>query len=74
VRQEWDDLKRASSVRAVGSLATAMGARIGVASGVLFPLLTWLVAVADRMGKEPLCLALSSPPGAGSVLPRSPYA
>jgi hypothetical protein len=74
LRNQWDELKQQSSARAVGSLATHIGARLGVASGVLAPLVTWLCVVARRIGKETICLTLSAAPSVSSVQPRSPYA
>ena len=63
LRKEWDELKRQSSARAVGSLTTLIGAKLGVASGVLAPLVTWLCVVARRMEKEALCVMLSTTSG-----------
>jgi hypothetical protein len=60
LRAEWDSLKEKSSARAVGSLATVMGSKLGVASGVLEPMVTWLFVVAERLGTEPLCLTLAT--------------
>jgi hypothetical protein len=74
LRKEWDQLKQNSSTLAVGSLAKLIGARLGVASGVVAPLVTWLFVVAHRIGKEGLCLTLSAAPATGSVQPRTPYA
>lgn len=74
LRTQWDELAHQSTARAVVSLATLIGAKLGVASGVIAPLVTWLFVVARRMGEEELCVALSTPSGIGSVLPRSPYA
>jgi hypothetical protein len=74
LRTQWDELKQRSSALAVVSLATLIGAKLGVASGVIAPLVTWLLVVARRMGKEALCLTLPIAPGVGSVLSRSPYA
>ena len=66
LRAEWTTLTRQSSAVAVRSLAARIGARIGVASGILAPMVTWLFVVARTMGQEPLCVALSTT--------RSPYA
>ena len=74
LRKEWDELKRRSSPLAVAALATLIGAKLGIASGVIAPLVTWLFVVAGRMGMEALCLTLPTAPGVGSVLSRSPYA
>ncbi len=74
LRNDWDRLKQESPAAAVASLATLIGTKLGVASGVLAPLVTWLFVVAGRMGKEPLCLTLSAAPVVASVQVRSPYA
>jgi hypothetical protein len=74
LRLEWDELKRQSPARAVGSLATLIGAQLGVASGVIAPLVTWLFVVARRIGKDDVCLTLSATaPSIGSVQPLSPF-
>ena len=65
LRAEWDGLKQQSPALAVGSLASAMGAKLGVASGVITPLVTWLFVVARRVGKDDLCLTLSATPSMG---------
>jgi hypothetical protein len=74
LRREWDERKRNSSALAVGSLATLIGAKLGIASGVLHPLVTWLFIVAQQIGEEALCLSLSAAPSIGSVQSRIPYA
>jgi hypothetical protein len=74
VRTEWDELKEQSPALAVASLATLIGAQLGVASGVIAPLVTWLFVVARRIGKEDLCLTLSAAPSIGFVQPRPPSA
>ena len=71
LRTEWDELKQRSSVVAVRALADLIGGQLGVASGVIAPLVTWLFVVAGRIGREALCPTLST---VGSVLPRSTYA
>lgn len=73
LRRDWNGLKQTSSSRAVVSLATLIGAKLGVASGVIAPLVTWLFVVARRIGNEELCLTLSTASRIGSVLPRSSY-
>ena len=62
LRSEWDELKRQSSALAIRSLATAIGDKLGVASGVLAPLVSWLFVVERRTGKDALCLTLSAAP------------
>jgi len=73
LRLEWDELKQRSSALAVGSLAALIGAKLGVASGVVAPLVTWLFVVARRIGEEDVCLTLSAAPTVGFIQPRSPY-
>ena len=58
LRGKWEALKHQSPALAIGHLATTIGARLGVDRGVLAPLVTWLVVVARRTGKEELCLIL----------------
>ena len=72
LRKEWDEQLQRSPARAVGSLATLIGAKLGVHGGVIAPLVIWLCVVERRMGRESLCLTLSTAPGICSVLPRSP--
>lgn len=62
LRAEWAEIRRQSPSVAVGSLATLIGAKLGVTSGVIAPLVTWLFVVARRMGKEDVCLTLSASP------------
>ena len=76
LRMDWDALKQRSPALAVGSLTTLIGAKLGVASGVIAPLVTWLFVVAQRIGKDEVCLTLSAVPTSsiGFVQPGSPYA
>ena len=74
LRTGWDDLKEQSSATAVASLATLIATRLGAASGVIAPLVIWLVVAARRTGQETVCLTLSAAPGVSSVQPRSPFA
>jgi hypothetical protein len=73
LRSEWEELKLKSSASAVTSLETLIASRLGVASGVLAPLVTWLLVVTQRVGKETVCLTLSAAPDITSVQSRSPY-
>ena len=74
LRVHWDELKQRSPALAVASLATLIGAQLGVASGVIAPLVTWLFMVARRIGEEDMCLTLSAAASVGPVQPRSPVA
>jgi hypothetical protein len=74
LRVHWDELKQRSPALAVASLATLIGAQLGVASGVIAPLVTWLFMVARRIGEDDMCLTLSAAPSVGPVQPRSPVA
>jgi hypothetical protein len=60
LRMEWDELKQQSPALAVASLATLIGAKLGVAGGVVAPLVTWLFVVARRVGEDDVCLTLSA--------------
>ena len=60
LRAQWDELKEQSPAIAVGSLATVIGAKLGVASGLIAPLVTWLFVVSRRIGHEQACLTLSA--------------
>jgi hypothetical protein len=75
LRAQWDEVARRSPASAVGALAAAVGARLGVAGGVVAPLVTWLLVVARRAGAEDVCLTLSaSPSHVALVQPREPRA
>lgn len=69
LRSKWDALTKQSSSIAVFSLATIIGAKLGVAGGVIAPLVSWLFVVARRVGKDDVCLLLSAPPSVGLVQP-----
>jgi hypothetical protein len=72
LREAWDEQMLRSPTRAIGSLATLIGTRLGVAGGVVAPMVAWLIVVSRRMKKEALCLTLSAVPAVGLALPRSP--
>lgn len=74
LRSEWSELKQKSPALAVGSLSGLMGMKLGVASGVLAPMVTWLFVVALRIGRESLCVTLSTAPMPGSAQPWLPHA
>lgn len=61
LREEWTGLKQKGSGIAVGALSGAIGAKLGVASGVLAPMVIWILMVAIRIGKNGLCAALAPP-------------
>lgn len=74
LRTKWDELKQQSPSLAVGSLATLIGSTLGVASGVIAPLVTWLCVVTRRIGEDDVCLTLSAvAPRIDSVQPRVPF-
>lgn len=72
LRKGWDELKRQSPAQAVASLTTLIGDKLGVATGVLAPLVIWLFVVARRIDRETMCATLASAPGI-AILPRAPY-
>lgn len=63
LRKEGNGLQQKSSSLAVAALSGAIGAQLGVASGVVAPLVIWATIVALRIGKQAICSALSGPPG-----------
>ena len=68
LRNEWDKVRQRSSALAVGLLAKHIARKLGVASGVIAPLVTWLLVVARRLGEGDMCLTLSTAPGVGSTI------
>lgn len=62
LRKEWDSLRQKSSAMAVASLSGLVGSQLGVASGVIAPLVIWAAIVALRIGKEAACAAMTEPP------------
>lgn len=58
LRTEWSGLKDKSKHIAIASLSGAIGAQLGVAAGVVAPLVVWLIIVALKIGKEGLCRTL----------------
>jgi hypothetical protein len=72
LRAGWDALRERSPTLAVRALAARVAERIGVTGGVVAPLVTWLLVVAHRMGKDALCLALSTVSSTGAAEPWSP--
>lgn len=60
LRAEWEGRRHTSSPAAVAILATQIGATLGVASGVVLPMVTWLCVVAHRIGTDAVCAALST--------------
>ena len=73
LRTNWDELKGQSSTAAAASLATVVGERLGVARGVVAPLVTWLLLVARRDGKDDACRALSATVTSSPIQPPSPF-
>lgn len=64
LRSDWDGMRQKSSTLLISALSAAIGAKLGVASGVLVPLVVWLLVSALRIGKQALCVTLA-PPSAG---------
>jgi hypothetical protein len=62
LRHQWPTLKATSSAHAVASLTACIGAKLGVAGGVLVPMLTWLIMVARRRGREQMGFGASAVP------------
>lgn len=61
LRREWAGHREKGMQVAVGSLSGAIGAHLGVAGGILTPIVVWLLVVAIRIGKNALCQSLEVP-------------
>lgn len=73
LRKEWSTISQKSSTLAVAALSGAIGAHLGVASGVLAPLVIWALIVTLKMGKGALCqLLLQSVEGSAQPSPSEP--
>lgn len=74
LRSDWAGLKEKGSGIAVGALSGFIGAKLGVASGVLAPMIIWMLLVGIRIGKNGICAALAaaSPPSDAPPTPPSP--
>ena len=64
LRKQWKSLKEKGSHFALASLSGVIGAHLGVASGIVAPLVIWLAVVALRVGLKALCATLGAPPTA----------
>jgi len=58
LKSDGDKLQKKSANYLVSSLSALMGSQIGVAAGIIAPLITWLLLVALRIGRESLCKLL----------------
>ena len=58
LRAEWGTLSQKSSTLAVAALSGAIGAHLGVASGVLAPLVIWSIVASLKIGRGALCQLL----------------
>jgi len=61
LRSEWNTLTEKSSALAIASLSGAIGSELGMAGGVVAPMVIWAIAVAVRIGKEAACRAFRPP-------------
>lgn len=69
VRSQWKDLQIGGPSVIVASVAGAIGAQLGMVSGVLIPIVVWLCVVSGRIGKNALCATLlPTQPTAPAVL------
>lgn len=74
LRTEWDGLRKKGTPVAVASLSGVIGAQLGVASGVVAPLVIWTVVVALRIGKESVCSAFAPAQDGQAALDEPPPA
>jgi len=73
LRERWQSITKDGPSVVVASLAGAVGAQLGMAPGVLAPIVVWLCVVGARIGRNALCTALSStsPPASAAASPPS---
>lgn len=59
LKTDGKDIKENSAKLLISSLSSIMGAKLGIAAGVIAPIIIWLLLVASRIGKQGLCKALN---------------
>ena len=69
LRKQWKDLQQKSATLAVSSHSVVIGAQLGVASGVITPLVIWAIVVGLRIGKEAVCQTLNTLPSPAVPVP-----
>lgn len=58
LRNQGENLREKSSKWLISALSGLIGAKVGVAAGVVAPLVVWLLLVGSRIGKEALCSSI----------------
>jgi hypothetical protein len=66
LRNDWTELRERSVPIAVASLSGAIGSYIGIAGGIIAPLVVWLLISASRIGVEAFCQTVKSEPSSSS--------
>lgn len=61
LRDRWQAITKDGPNVMVASLAGAVGAQLGMAPGVLAPIVVWLCVVSARIGRNVLCATLLPP-------------
>jgi hypothetical protein len=74
LRKEWQNHRQQSISLAVAALSGVIGAHLGVASGVIAPLVIWAALVTARIGKQAFCSAFAPLPAENKNDPNSPVA
>jgi hypothetical protein len=72
LRDRWEVITKDGPNVVVASLAGAVGAQLGMAPGVLAPIVVWLCVVSARMGRNVLCATLLSIPAQDKTPPTPP--
>lgn len=61
LRKEWKGLAKQTSTTAVSALSVLVASQLGVAAGLISPLVIFALVVVLRIGKEAACQAMSAP-------------
>ena len=60
LRRQWKGHREKGSALAIASLSGVIGAKLGIASGVVAPFVIWMLVVALRITKQSLCQVLTA--------------
>lgn len=61
LRKEWKGLSKQASTTAVSALSVLVASQLGVAAGLISPLVIFALVVVLKIGKEAACKAFSVP-------------
>lgn len=66
LRNDWTELRERSAPIAVAALSGTIGSYIGIAGGIIAPLVVWLLISASHIGTEAFCQTVKSEPSDSS--------